>query len=103
MARVYVGQRIWNVKLEGWSDCCCFTNGWLKVVEEVLLKDEPYLVFTMIDLETFELYVFDPETGTEIVFKKVDVGKGKCKIDTEEVLVTKNENLVHHLFIQIII
>ncbi|MFS8024700.1 putative transcription factor B3-Domain family [Helianthus anomalus] len=34
MARVYVGQRFWNVKMEGWSNCCCFTDGWLKVVEE---------------------------------------------------------------------
>ncbi|KAM0049425.1 putative transcription factor B3-Domain family [Helianthus debilis subsp. tardiflorus] len=49
MARVYVGQRFWNVKMEGWSDCCCFTDGWLKVVEEVPLKNEPHLVFTRID------------------------------------------------------
>ncbi|MFS7960266.1 putative transcription factor B3-Domain family [Helianthus anomalus] len=55
---------------------------------------EPYLVFTMIDLKTFELSVFDPESGTEIVFKKDNVDKGKCEIDTDEVLVTKNENLV---------
>ncbi|KAM0050090.1 hypothetical protein Hdeb2414_s0008g00293601 [Helianthus debilis subsp. tardiflorus] len=35
----------------------------------------------MIDLKTFELSVFDPESGTEMVFKKDDVVKGKSKID----------------------
>ncbi|KAJ0496061.1 putative transcription factor B3-Domain family [Helianthus annuus] len=87
MARVYVGQRFWDVKLEASSECCCFKDGWLKLVEEVPLKNEPYLVFTMIDLKTFELSVFDHERGTEMVFKKDDVDKGKCKIDTEKVLV----------------
>ncbi|MFS7928240.1 putative transcription factor B3-Domain family [Helianthus anomalus] len=53
--------------------CCCFKDGWLKLVEEVPLENELYLVFTMIDLKTLELSVFDPETGTEMVFKKDDV------------------------------
>ncbi|KAM0070725.1 hypothetical protein Hdeb2414_s0001g00016511 [Helianthus debilis subsp. tardiflorus] len=57
----------------------------------------------MTDLKTFELSVFDSESGTEKVFKKDDVDKGKCEIDTGEVLVTKNENPVQHLFIRIII
>ncbi|KAJ0800004.1 putative DNA-binding pseudobarrel domain superfamily, REM family [Helianthus annuus] len=87
MARVYVGQRFWDVKLEASSECCCFKDRWLKLVEEVPLKNEPYLVFIMIDLKTFELFVFDHERGTEMVFKKDDVDKGKCKIDTEKVLV----------------
>ncbi|MFS7972299.1 putative transcription factor B3-Domain family [Helianthus anomalus] len=93
MAKVYIGERFWNVKLEACSHCCCFKDGWRKQVEEVPLENEPYLVFTMLDLKTFELSVFDVETGTEIVFKKDDVGKGKCKIHTEEVLVRKNEIL----------
>ncbi|KAF5763335.1 putative transcription factor B3-Domain family [Helianthus annuus] len=87
MARVYIGERFWNVKLEACSHCCCFKDGWRKLVEEVPLENEPYLVFTMLDLKTFELSIFDAETGTEIVFKKDDVGKGKCKIHAEEVLV----------------
>ncbi|KAM0039604.1 putative transcription factor B3-Domain family [Helianthus debilis subsp. tardiflorus] len=87
MARIYIGERFWNVKLEACSHCCCFKDGWRKLVEEVPLKNEPYLVFTMLDLKTFELSVFDAETGTEIVFKKDDVGKGKCKIHAKEVLV----------------
>ncbi|KAF5755830.1 putative transcription factor B3-Domain family [Helianthus annuus] len=92
MARVYVGQRFWNVKMEGWSDCCCFTDGWLKVVEEVPLKNEPHLVFTRIDSKTFEISVFHPDTGTELFFKKVDMDKGKSKVDVGQVLITKNEN-----------
>ncbi|KAJ0801627.1 putative transcription factor B3-Domain family [Helianthus annuus] len=87
MARVYIGEGFWNVKLEACSHCCCFKDGWRKLVEEVPLENEPYLVFTMLDLKSFELSVFDAETGTEIVFKKDDVGKGKCKIHAEEVLV----------------
>ncbi|MFS7910766.1 hypothetical protein Hanom_Chr02g00110061 [Helianthus anomalus] len=82
--------------IEASSHCCCFKDGWLKLVEEVPMANEPYLVFTMIDLKTFELSVFDLESGTEM-------DKGKCEIDTDEVLVTKNENPVHHLFIRIII
>ncbi|KAJ0591744.1 putative transcription factor B3-Domain family [Helianthus annuus] len=71
MARVYVGQRFWDVKLEASSECCCFKDRWLKLVEEVPLKNEPYLVFIMIDLKTFELFVFAHERGTEMVFKKM--------------------------------
>ncbi|MFS7910771.1 hypothetical protein Hanom_Chr02g00110111 [Helianthus anomalus] len=59
--------------IEASSHCCCFKDGWLKLVEEVPMANEPYL------------------------------DKGKCEIDTDEVLVTKNENPVHHLFIRIII
>ncbi|KAM0050505.1 putative DNA-binding pseudobarrel domain superfamily, REM family [Helianthus debilis subsp. tardiflorus] len=82
MARVYVGERFWNVKMEGWSDCCCFIDEWLKVVEEVPLKNELYLVFTRINSKTFEIYVFDP---AEVFFKKVDVDKGKSKVDAGRV------------------
>ncbi|KAJ0447861.1 putative transcription factor B3-Domain family [Helianthus annuus] len=58
----------------------------------VPLKNEPHLVFTRIDSKTFEIPVFDPDTGTEVSFKKVDVDKGKSKVDVGQVLITKNEN-----------
>ncbi|MFS7904570.1 hypothetical protein Hanom_Chr01g00037661 [Helianthus anomalus] len=59
--------------MKGWTNGCGFTNGWLKVVEEVPIPIESWLVFTMIASKTFELSVFHPETGTEICFKKADV------------------------------
>ncbi|XP_022011064.1 uncharacterized protein LOC110910772 [Helianthus annuus] len=40
MARVYIGERFWNVKLEACSHCCCFKDGWRKLVEEVPLENE---------------------------------------------------------------
>ncbi|KAM0051518.1 putative REM family protein [Helianthus debilis subsp. tardiflorus] len=63
----------WNVIMKGWIDGCGFTDGWLKVAEEVPIPLESWLVFTMIASKTFELSVFHPETGTEICFKKADV------------------------------
>ncbi|KAJ0791915.1 putative REM family protein [Helianthus annuus] len=59
--------------MKGWTDGCGFTDGWLKVVEEVPIPLESWLVFTMIATKIFELSVFHPETGTETCFKKADV------------------------------
>ncbi|KAJ0693805.1 hypothetical protein HanPI659440_Chr15g0601451 [Helianthus annuus] len=59
--------------MKGWTGVCGFTDGWLKVVEEVPLLLESWLVFTMIASKTFELYVFHLETGTKICVKKADV------------------------------
>ncbi|KAM0041415.1 hypothetical protein Hdeb2414_s0011g00366051 [Helianthus debilis subsp. tardiflorus] len=59
--------------MKGWTDGCGFTNGWLKVVEEVPILLESWLVFTMIVFKTFELFFFHPETGTGICFKKADI------------------------------
>ncbi|KAJ0571508.1 putative DNA-binding pseudobarrel domain superfamily, REM family [Helianthus annuus] len=73
MATIYVGERFWNVMMKGWTDGCGFTDGWLKLVEEVPIAVESWLVFTMIASKTFELSVFHPETGTKVFFKKVDV------------------------------
>ncbi|MFS7947624.1 hypothetical protein Hanom_Chr06g00550471 [Helianthus anomalus] len=73
MATIYVGERFWNVMLEGWTDGCGFTNGFLKVIEEVPIAVESWLVFTMMASKTFELSVFHPETETEVSFKKANV------------------------------
>ncbi|KAF5785062.1 hypothetical protein HanXRQr2_Chr10g0424181 [Helianthus annuus] len=59
--------------MKGWTNGCGFTDGWLKVVEEVPIPLESWLVFTMIASKMFKLSVFHPETGTEICFKKADV------------------------------
>ena len=73
MATIYVGERFWNVMMKGWTDGCGFTDGWLKLIEEVPITVESWLVFTMIASKTFELSIFHSETGTEVSFKKADV------------------------------
>ncbi|KAF5823165.1 putative transcription factor B3-Domain family [Helianthus annuus] len=73
MATIYVGERFWNVMMKGWTDGCGFTDGWSKLIEEVPIPVESWLVFTMITSKTFEFSVFHSETGTEVSFKKADV------------------------------
>ncbi|KAM0037988.1 hypothetical protein Hdeb2414_s0013g00409601 [Helianthus debilis subsp. tardiflorus] len=58
---------------KGWTDGCGFTDGWLKVIVEVPIPLESWLVLTMIASKTFELSVFHPETGTKFSFKKADI------------------------------
>ncbi|KAJ0713839.1 putative transcription factor B3-Domain family [Helianthus annuus] len=59
--------------MKRWTGGCGFTDGWLKLVEEVPLQLGSLLVFTMIGSKTFELSIFHPETGTEIFFNKAEV------------------------------
>ncbi|KAJ0936761.1 putative DNA-binding pseudobarrel domain superfamily [Helianthus annuus] len=73
MATIYVGEMFWNVMMKGWTDGCGFTDGWSKLIEEVPIPVESWLVFTMIASKTFVLSVFHSETGTEVSFKKADV------------------------------
>ncbi|KAF5814820.1 putative transcription factor B3-Domain family [Helianthus annuus] len=70
MAKVYFGQRFWNVRLEGSSEGGYFKAGWSKVVEEVPLDTDYFLVFTRLDSMTFDVSVFNPDTGTEVFLKK---------------------------------
>ncbi|KAJ0892606.1 putative transcription factor B3-Domain family [Helianthus annuus] len=65
MAKVYFGERFWNVRLEGGSDGGYFKDGWRKVVEEVPIDNDYFLVFTSLDSVSFDVSVFDPDTGTE--------------------------------------
>ncbi|KAJ0690366.1 putative transcription factor B3-Domain family [Helianthus annuus] len=64
MTKVYFGQRFWNVRLERSSEGGYFKAGWSKVVEEVPLDTEYFLVFTRLDSMTFDVSVFDPDTRT---------------------------------------
>ncbi|KAF5799948.1 putative transcription factor B3-Domain family [Helianthus annuus] len=70
MAKVYFGQRFWNVRLEGSSEGGYFKAGWGKVVEEVPLDTDYFLVFTRLDSITVDVSVFDPDTGTKVFSKK---------------------------------
>ncbi|KAM0057236.1 putative transcription factor B3-Domain family [Helianthus debilis subsp. tardiflorus] len=72
-ATLYVADRFWNVKMEVLSDKCAFTDGWSKLIRDLALDSRTTFIFTMAGYETFELSVFNHETGTQIYFKKVDV------------------------------
>ncbi|KAF5769648.1 putative transcription factor B3-Domain family [Helianthus annuus] len=70
MDKVYFGERFWNVRLEGTTEGGYFKAGWRKVVEEVPLDSDYFLVFTRLDSKTFDVSVFDPDTGTKVFLKK---------------------------------
>ncbi|KAJ0463686.1 putative transcription factor B3-Domain family [Helianthus annuus] len=50
-----------------------FTHGWSKLVNDLVLDRRSTFVFTMAGCKTFEVYVFNHQTGTEIQFKKVEL------------------------------
>ncbi|KAJ0792904.1 putative transcription factor B3-Domain family [Helianthus annuus] len=72
---LYVGDRFWNVKMDGLSDSCVFTHGWSELVNDLVLDSRSNFVFSMVGYKTFEVSVFNHQTGTEIQFKKVDLVK----------------------------
>ncbi|XP_035834384.1 uncharacterized protein LOC118482849 [Helianthus annuus] len=59
--------------MEALSDKCAFTDGWSKLIRDLELDSRTTFIFTMAGYETFELSVFNHETGTQMYFKKVDV------------------------------
>ncbi|KAF5801678.1 hypothetical protein HanXRQr2_Chr06g0250881 [Helianthus annuus] len=50
-----------------------FTDGLSKLIEDLALDTRSTLLFTSLGYKTFEVSVFNHETGTEIYFKKVEV------------------------------
>ncbi|KAM0050352.1 putative transcription factor B3-Domain family [Helianthus debilis subsp. tardiflorus] len=64
-ATLYVGDRYWNVKMEGWSDRSAFTDGLSKLIEDLAL--DSLLCCLQVGYKTFEVFVFNHETGTEVV------------------------------------
>ncbi|KAJ0781249.1 putative transcription factor B3-Domain family [Helianthus annuus] len=69
---LYVGDRFWNVKMDGLSDSCVFTHGCSEMVNDLALDRRSTFVFAMAGYKTFELFVFNHQTSTKIQFKKVD-------------------------------
>ncbi|KAJ0512627.1 putative transcription factor B3-Domain family [Helianthus annuus] len=70
---LYVGDRFWNVRMDGLSDSCVFTHGWSDLVNDLVLDKRSTFVFTMARYKTFEVSVFNHQTSTEIQFKRVDL------------------------------
>ncbi|MFS7912064.1 putative transcription factor B3-Domain family [Helianthus anomalus] len=70
---LYVGDRFWNVKMDGLSDSCVFTHGCSEMVNDLALDRRSTFVFATAGYKTFEVSVFNHQTGTETQFKKVDL------------------------------
>ncbi|KAM0027529.1 putative transcription factor B3-Domain family [Helianthus debilis subsp. tardiflorus] len=72
-ATLYVGNRYWNVKMEGWPDRSAFTDGLSKLINDLSLDTRSTMLFTSVGYKTFEVSIFNHLIGTEIYFKKVEV------------------------------
>ncbi|MFS7997063.1 putative transcription factor B3-Domain family [Helianthus anomalus] len=82
---LYVGDRFWNVKMDGLSDSCVFTHGWSELVNDLVLDRRSTFVFAMAGYKTFEVSLFNDQPGTEIQFKKVDlVNLSTVETDVEQ-------------------
>ncbi|KAJ0844980.1 hypothetical protein HanRHA438_Chr15g0708441 [Helianthus annuus] len=53
-ATLYVGNRYWNVKMEGWPDISAFTDGFSKLIDDISLDTRYTMLFTSVGYKTFE-------------------------------------------------
>ncbi|KAJ0485073.1 putative transcription factor B3-Domain family [Helianthus annuus] len=70
---LYLGDRFWNVKMDGLTDSCVFTHGCSKMVNDLALDSRSIFVFSMVGNKIFELSVFNHQTSTQIQNNKVEL------------------------------
>ncbi|KAM0060423.1 putative transcription factor B3-Domain family [Helianthus debilis subsp. tardiflorus] len=70
---LYLGDRFWNVKMDGLTDSCVFTHGCSKMVNDLALDNRSIFVFSMVGNKIFELSVFNHQTSTQIQNNKVEL------------------------------
>ncbi|XP_021972100.2 uncharacterized protein LOC110867319 isoform X1 [Helianthus annuus] len=70
---LYLGDRFWNVKMNGLTDSCVFTHGCSKMVNDLALDSRSIFVFSMVGNKIFELSVFNHQTSTQIQNNKVEL------------------------------
>ncbi|KAJ0577514.1 putative transcription factor B3-Domain family [Helianthus annuus] len=70
---LYLGDRFWNVKMDGLTDSCVFTHGCSKMVNDLALDSRSIFVFSMVGNKIFELSVFNHQTNTQIQNNKVEL------------------------------
>ncbi|KAF5779333.1 putative transcription factor B3-Domain family [Helianthus annuus] len=70
---LYLGDRFWNVKMDGLTDSCVFTHGCSKMVNDLALDSRSIFVFSMVGNKIFELSVFYHQTSTQIQNNKVEL------------------------------
>ncbi|KAM0009323.1 putative transcription factor B3-Domain family [Helianthus debilis subsp. tardiflorus] len=63
---LYLGDRFWNVNMDGLTDSCVFTHGCSEMINDLALDKRSTFVFSMHGNKIFELLVFNHQTGTQI-------------------------------------
>ena len=70
---LYLGDRFWNVKMDGLTDSCVFTHGCSEMVNDLALDRRSTFVFSLHGNKIFELSVFNHQTGTQIQNNRVEL------------------------------
>ncbi|KAJ0610241.1 putative transcription factor B3-Domain family [Helianthus annuus] len=70
---LYLGDRFWNVNMDGLSDRCVFSHGCSEMINELALDRRSTFVFSMHGNKVFELSVFNHQTGTQIQNNRVEL------------------------------
>ncbi|KAJ0511310.1 putative transcription factor B3-Domain family [Helianthus annuus] len=70
---LYLGDRFWNVKMDGLTGSCVFTHGCSKIVNDLALDSRSIFVFSMVGNKIFELSVFNHQTSIQIQNNKVEL------------------------------
>ena len=70
---LYLGDRFWNVKMDGLTDSCVFTHGCSEMINELALDRRSTFVFSLHGNKIFELSVFNHQTGTQIQNNRVEL------------------------------
>ncbi|KAJ0666434.1 putative transcription factor B3-Domain family [Helianthus annuus] len=94
---LYLGDRFWNVNMDGLTDSCVFTHGCSEMINELALDRRSTFVFSLHGNKIFELSVFNHQTGTQIQNNRVElvkcIGAGT---DIEEGVVVESEDDKFH-------
>ncbi|KAJ0554661.1 putative transcription factor B3-Domain family [Helianthus annuus] len=70
---LYLGDRFWNVNMDGLTDRCVFTHGCSEMINELALDRRSTFVFSLHGNKIFELSVFNHQTGTQIQNNRVEL------------------------------
>ncbi|KAM0018679.1 putative transcription factor B3-Domain family [Helianthus debilis subsp. tardiflorus] len=70
---LYLGDRFWNVNMDGLTDRCVFSHGCSEMINELALDRRSTFVFSLHGNTIFEVSVFNHETGTQIQNNRVEL------------------------------
>ncbi|KAJ0455828.1 putative transcription factor B3-Domain family [Helianthus annuus] len=70
---LYLGDRFWNVNLDGLTDSCVFTHGCSEIINDLAFDRRSTFVFSLHGNKIFELSVFNHQTGTQIQNNRVEL------------------------------
>ncbi|XP_035832907.1 uncharacterized protein LOC110876214 [Helianthus annuus] len=70
---LYLGDRFWNVKMDGLTDSCVFIHGCSEMINDLALERRSTFVFSLHGNKIFEISVFNHQTGTQIQNNRVEL------------------------------